>query len=85
MSDAGEAPLLQIQTDAGGVKVMHATARPSNSSYSSSSSSLHLGQIYFIIWTNTFYNVDKYILQFGQIHFTIWTNTFYNLDKIITV
>ena len=28
------------------------------------------------IYTNTFYNFDKYILQFGEILFTIWTNIF---------
>ena len=27
------------------------------------------GQIHFVIWTNTFYNLDKYISQFGQIWF----------------
>ena len=36
-----------------------------------------------LIWTNTFYNLDKYILKYGQIHFAIWTNTFDNLDKYI--
>ena len=35
----------------------------------------YFAQIFFQIWTNTFWNLDKYILKFGQIHFTIWTNT----------
>ena len=37
----------------------------------------------FVIWTNTFCNLNKYILPFEQIHFAIWTNTFGNLDKNI--
>ena len=32
---------------------------------------LQFGQIHFTIWTNTFYNLDKYFLQFGQINFTM--------------
>ena len=35
----------------------------------------------FVIWTNTFCNLDKYIQQSGQINLAIWTNTFNNLDK----
>ena len=37
----------------------------------------------FVIWTNTFCNLDKYIQQSGQINLAIWTNTFNNLDKYI--
>ena len=37
---------------------------------------LQCRQLYFTIWTQTFYNLYNYILQFGWIHFTIWTNTF---------
>ena len=35
------------------------------------------------IWTNKYFDLDKYILEFGQIHFTIWTNNYFNLDKFI--
>ena len=47
-----------------------------------------IGQIHFTIWTNAFYNLDKYILQLGQIQLTIWVNTVYyagnwNLEKNI--
>ena len=31
----------------------------------------------FSIWTNTFFDLDKYILQFEQMHFAIWTNVFF--------
>ena len=35
------------------------------------------------IWSNIFWNFDKYIPQFRQIHFATWTNTFCNFDKYI--
>ena len=45
-------------------------------------------KMYFLIWLNTFSNLDKYISDlekcffwFGQIHFLIWTNTFSELEK----
>ena len=31
---------------------------------------MQFGQIHFSIWTNTFFNLDKYISQFGEIHFS---------------
>ena len=54
-------------------------------------------QIHFMIWMNTFFDLDKHILWFGQIHFMIWqiyfwfgqinfmiwTNAFYDLNKSI--
>ena len=32
---------------------------------------LPLKLILFVIWTNTFYNLDKYSLQFRQVHLAI--------------
>ena len=43
---------------------------------------IQFGQIHFVIWTNKFYNLDKYILVFEKIHFTIWTNTFLIFGQI---
>ena len=46
--------------------------------------------LHLTIWTNTFYNLDKYIcnmekyiFQFRQIHCAIWLNTFGYLDDYI--
>ena len=58
--------------------------------YFDTNCNLHDAQISFAIWSDTFFNLDKYIgnldkyiFQFGQIHLAIWTNTFFNLDKYI--
>ena len=42
---------------------------------------IHFGQIYFLIWTNTFCNLNKNILQFGHINFVRWTNLFCDSEK----
>ena len=72
------ATLLSVSdVEKGPIKVIEDLVWPSQHGWSIYQSLLFFfGQIHSTIWTNTFYNLNKYIFQHGQIHSTIDTNTF---------
>ena len=72
------ATLLSVSdVEKGPIKVIEDLVWPSQHGWSIYQSLLFFpGQIHSTIWTNTFYNLNKYPFQHGQIHSTIETNTF---------